>query len=75
MGRPLLAATVSMAASNIVLTSSASGRVCTEVPNGVHPGQGVTTAPNAEAREDAKRRVLGFLQERTDPARSASSTS
>jgi len=38
-------------------------RVRTEVPNGVHPGQGVTTAPNAEAREDAKRRVLGFLQQ------------
>lgn len=42
----------------------------TEVPNGVHPGQGVTTAPNAEAREDAKRRVLGFLQEM--PGRAAS---
>ena len=49
--------------------------VRTEVPNGVHPGQGVTTAPNAEAREDAKRRVLGFLQEMTGPPRSASSTS
>jgi len=41
-----------------------SKRVRTEVPNGVHPGQGVTTAPNVEAREDAKRRVLRFLQER-----------
>jgi dienelactone hydrolase len=40
-------------------------RVRTEVPNGVHPGHGVTTAPNAQAREDAKRRVLGFLQEMT----------
>ena len=50
-------------------------RVRPEVPNGVHPGQGVTTAPNAEAREDAKRRVLGFLQEMTGPPRSASSTS
>lgn len=43
-------------------------RVRTEVPNGVHPGKGVTIAPNAEAREDAKRRVLGFLQEMTGPA-------
>jgi dienelactone hydrolase len=43
-------------------------RTRTEVPNGVHPGQGVTIAPNAEAREDAKRRVLAFLQEMTVPA-------
>lgn len=42
-------------------------RVRTEVPNGVHPGQGVTAAPNAQAREDAKRRVLAFLQEMTVP--------
>jgi dienelactone hydrolase len=32
-----------------------------DVPNGVHPGQGVTMAPNPEAREDAKRRVADFL--------------
>lgn len=32
-----------------------------DVPNGVHPGRGVTTAPNAAAREDAKRRVLEFF--------------
>ncbi len=38
-------------------------RVRTEVPNGVNPGQGVTTAPNPEAREDAKRRVLAFFGE------------
>jgi dienelactone hydrolase len=38
-----------------------SKRVRTEVPNGVNPGQGVTTAPNPEAREDAKRRVLAFF--------------
>lgn len=37
-------------------------RVRSEVPNGVHPGQGVTVAPNPEAREDAKRRVLRFLE-------------
>ncbi len=49
--------------------------VRTEVPNGVQPGRGVTTAPNVEAREDAKRRVLRFLQEPTDTAGSASSTS
>ena len=33
----------------------------TDVPNGVHPGAGVTVAPNASAREDAKRRVVAFL--------------
>jgi len=32
-----------------------------EVPNGVNPGHGVTTAPNAEARDDAKLRVLKFF--------------
>ncbi|OYU46397.1 MAG: dienelactone hydrolase [Burkholderiales bacterium PBB4] len=32
-----------------------------EVPNGVHPGEGVTVAPNAQAREDAMRRVADFL--------------
>lgn len=36
-------------------------RVRKEVPNGVNPGQGTTTAPNPEAREDAKRRVSAFL--------------
>ena len=36
-------------------------RVRTEVPNGVHPGRGVTTAPNQEAREDAKKRVIQFF--------------
>lgn len=34
-----------------------------DVPNGVHPGQGVTVAPNAQAREDAKQQVLQFLAE------------
>ncbi len=46
-------------------------RVRTEVPNGVHPGHGVTTAPNAEAREDAKRRVRDFLQQMTGRAASS----
>ncbi|MDR3367624.1 dienelactone hydrolase family protein [Rhodoferax sp.] len=32
-----------------------------EVPNGVHPGEGVTVAPNAQAREAAKQRVIAFL--------------
>ncbi len=42
-------------------------RVRTDVPNGVRPGEGVTTSPNAEAREDAKRRVLEFFSnDRTD---------
>ena len=36
-------------------------RVRADVPNGVHPGQGVTVAPNPQAREDAKTRVLAFL--------------
>jgi dienelactone hydrolase len=40
-----------------------SKHVRKEVPNGVNPGQGVTTAPNAEAREDAKKRVLAFFAE------------
>lgn len=38
-------------------------RVRSEVPNGVHPGAGVTTAPNPLAREDAKLRVKAFLAE------------
>lgn len=38
-------------------------RVRRDVPNGVNPGQGTTTAPNPEAREDAKQRVLAFLAE------------
>lgn len=50
-------------------------RVRTEVPNGVHPGQGVTTAPNPEAREDAKRRVLRFLQEMKAPEGATPGTS
>lgn len=37
-------------------------RVRTEVPNGVNPGKGVTTAPNPVAREDAKKRVLQFFR-------------
>ena len=36
-------------------------RVRKDVPNGVNPGAGVTTAPNPEAREDAKLRVKAFL--------------
>ena len=38
-------------------------RVRRDVPNGVNPAAGVTTAPNAQAREDAKRRVKAFLAE------------
>ncbi len=37
-------------------------RVRTEVPNGVNPGSGVTVAPDAGAREDAKGRVVEFLK-------------
>jgi len=36
-------------------------RVRKDVPNGVNPGAGVTTAPNPRAREDAKQRVSAFL--------------
>ena len=38
-------------------------RVRKDVPNGVTPDAGVTTAPNPEAREDAKKRVKAFLAE------------
>ena len=38
-------------------------RVRKEVPNGVNPGEGVTVAPNHEAREDAKQRVIAFFGE------------
>lgn len=38
-------------------------RVRADVPNGVNPGAGVTTAPNPAAREDAKLRVKAFLSE------------
>lgn len=38
-------------------------RVRKDVPNGVNPGAGVTTAPNPEAREDAKLRVKAFLSD------------
>ncbi len=38
-------------------------RVRKDVPNGVTPGAGVTTAPNPEAREDAKLRVKAFLSD------------
>lgn len=37
-------------------------RVRKEVPNGVNPGEGVTVAPNPQAREDAKLRVKAFLE-------------
>ena len=37
-------------------------RVRTEVPNGARPGEGVTVAPNPQAREDAKVRVKGFFE-------------
>jgi len=34
-----------------------------EVPNGVHPGQGVTVAPNPAARETAKAQVLDYFRQ------------
>jgi dienelactone hydrolase len=36
-------------------------RLRKDVPNGTRPGQGVTTAPNAAARDDAMQRVRDFL--------------
>jgi len=33
-----------------------------EVPNGVHPGQGVTVAPNPDARADAYLRLKAYLR-------------
>lgn len=44
-----------------------TARVRTEVPNGVRPGEGVTVAPNPQAREDAKHRVLEFLHKHLGP--------
>lgn len=34
-----------------------------DVPNGVHPGQGVHVGPDPEARADANQRVAAFLRE------------
>ena len=33
-----------------------------DVPNGVHPGQGVTVAPNPDARADAYLRLKAYLR-------------
>jgi dienelactone hydrolase len=38
-----------------------------DVPNGVHPGQGVTIAPNAAARDDAYMRMKKQLREALGP--------
>jgi len=38
-------------------------RLRKDVPTGVNPGVGVTTAPNVQAREDAKQRVNAFFAE------------
>ena len=38
-------------------------RLRKDVPNGVNPGAGVTTAPNPQARADAQQRVIRFLAE------------
>jgi len=50
------------------------GQVRLQVPNGVHPGGGVTLAPNPVAREDAYARLKAFLRAHLgEPARTASS--
>jgi dienelactone hydrolase len=41
-------------------------RVRSEVPNGARPGEGVTIAPNPQAREDAKVRVQAFFGKHLD---------
>jgi dienelactone hydrolase len=41
---------------------SSQQRLRLEVPNGVHPGQGVTVAPNPDARDDAYARLKVFLR-------------
>ena len=41
---------------------AAQGRITLEVPNGVHPGAGVTIAPNPAARDDAYAKVKRFLR-------------
>jgi dienelactone hydrolase len=46
-----------------------TARVRSEVPNGVKAGQGVTTAPNPKAREDAKLLVLRFFSDAVDSSR------
>jgi dienelactone hydrolase len=33
-----------------------------DVPNGVHPGEGVTIAPNREARDDAYAKTMARLR-------------
>jgi dienelactone hydrolase len=40
----------------------AQKRLRLDVPNGVHPGQGVTVAPNPEARADAYVRLKAYLR-------------
>jgi dienelactone hydrolase len=40
---------------------AAQGRLRLEVPNGVHPGAGVTVAPNPAARDDAYAKLKVFL--------------
>ena len=50
-------------------------RVRREVPNGVKPGEGVTTAPDPVAREDAKVRVRDFLERHLRPRELAAEAS
>ena len=46
---------------------SSQKRLRLEVPNGVNPGQGVTVAPNPEARADAYARLKAFLRAELGP--------
>ena len=47
---------------------ASQGRLRLEVPNGVHPGQGVTVAPDPAARDDAYAKLKAFLQMQLAPA-------
>jgi len=46
---------------------SSQPRLRLDVPNGVHPGQGVTVAVNPAAREDAYARVKAYLRTALQP--------
>ena len=54
---------------------AAQGRVRLDVPNGVHPGKGVTVAPNPAARDDAYERLKRFLRVEIGAPRKMAETS
>ena len=62
-GEPLFIITYPDTFHDFDSPSLTAKRVRKDVPDGVNPGMGVTTAPNPQAREDAKLRVRAFLAE------------